>query len=210
MAYRYAELGSKVLLVDADHVRGGTARTADPGADEFTALVEGERGDGDKRTPSTRWPIDAFTHTDVPNLIVVGHDASAAPMTRRARLDVMEVMEAARKYADVVIFDTGPILDSVSSIKLAQHADVTVLVVPVRRQRRGPLRVIARQLEGHDGLLLPVTTDGARRVRRSRRAGDGDDVRTHRGPAEAAESEPADASSARPSEEAADSSGRVP
>jgi Mrp family chromosome partitioning ATPase len=211
MAYRYAELGSKVLLVDADHVRDGTARTSDLGTDELTAFVESGRGEGaDKPAPSTRWPIDAFTHTDVPNLIVVGRDASAAPMTRRARVDVMEVMEAARKYADVVIFDTGPILDSVSSIKLAQHADVTVLVVPVRRQRRGPLRVIARQLEGHDGLLLPVTTDGTRRVRRSRRAGDGDDARTHRGPAEAAESEPADAASARPSEEAADSSGRVP
>lgn len=202
MAYRYAELGSRVLLVDADHFRDGDAPRTDLWTDDLKALMESDRADGELPARSTQ-SIDAFTHTDVPNLIVVGHNASAVPMNRRARLDVMEVMEAARRYADVVIFDTGPILDSVSSIKLAQHADVTVLVVPVRRQRRASLRVIARQLEDHDGLLLPVTTNGARR-----RVGGGDGGRrsTH----DATSAQDPGASTARTPDEAAEAGGRVP
>jgi capsular polysaccharide biosynthesis protein len=214
MAYRYAELGSKVLLVNADHIRGDTSRRADLRAEGLSALVEGDRGEPDQQPRLTGSPMDAFTHTDVPNLIVVGYDERSSPMTRRARVDVMEVMEAARKYADVVIFDTGPILDSVSSIKLAQHADVTVLVVPVRRQRSEPLRIIARQLEGHDGLLLPVTTSGVRTSRTSRsrvgRSGhdvrsDRDDPPSHTGPV----TEPAERAATREHEETTEAGGRL-
>jgi Mrp family chromosome partitioning ATPase/capsular polysaccharide biosynthesis protein len=175
MASRYAEMGSKVLLVDADHVQGDISRTFDVRADGLSALVdhevrELEAGPTDSSSPtdssnaasadeSGGRPSGAFTPTEIPNLVVVGHDVGT-PSGSRPRRDAVEIMEAARRHADVVIFDSGPMLDSVSSARLARYADVAVLVVPVRRQRRRPLEAIARQLDTRAGLLLPVATYG--------------------------------------------------
>ena len=58
-------------------------------------------------------------------------------------------------------------MDSASSVQLAQTADSVVLSIPLKHQMTRGLEVVARQLVGANGLILPVTTPtrGPRRTR---------------------------------------------
>jgi Mrp family chromosome partitioning ATPase len=167
MAHRYAEAGSKVLLVHADHAGGGVSRQFDVGADGLTALGDRTGTEADGHDAVEPLSADDITAAPISNLVVAHPAGTSAPASPHSRLDVAEMMDAARKYVDVVIFDSGQILESISSAKLARFADVTVLVVPVRRQHRRPLVAIARQLAEREGLLIPVTTRGFGRRRAS-------------------------------------------
>jgi succinoglycan biosynthesis transport protein ExoP len=175
LAYRYAEMGSKVLLIDADPDRAELSERFGVVGDGFAALLS--RGGLTQRPVTGARTSNQFARTG--NLVVVGRtnrDGSAVMSADRAHLDAAQVIEAAAEIADVVIVDSGPVLGSVSAARFSQLADVTVLMVPVRHESRRRSAEIARRLRGRHGMVLPVVAPRLRAA--GRRSGAGRNLRS--------------------------------
>ncbi len=161
MANRYAALGSQVLLVDADLRHPEVTALFAPGRPGIAALLNhGDDTDasGVRRRPSLG---DPFTPTGVPGLSVIGlGDKSASAPLRRQ--NVQDVVEAASRHAHVVVFDGGPLLDSATTVQLAQVADAVVLTMPMKRQRMDALVGVIHQIRASRAELLPVGTPAGR------------------------------------------------
>lgn len=155
MAARYASAGSHVLLVDVD-VRHPALTHAfargRAGIDALTSRTNGTKPASGGRTTGQQEP---FAPTPVAGLSVVGlgGKSSASPLQRQ---NVLDVVEAAKRHAQVVVFDGGPLLDSATTVRLASIADVVVLAVPVERQRTDALAALGRQIAASDVPLLVV------------------------------------------------------
>ncbi|QGG96000.1 hypothetical protein [Actinomarinicola tropica] len=157
MARHFAGMGSQVLLVDAD--------TSDP---ELTTLAgEGVSGvrmllsdDPARTSPSGRTdrnrPRHPYMRTGVNGLRFsgLGEVADAHGIRRQ---DASTLLERASEHAQVVVVDAGVLMDAAANVALAQLADVVVLTMPAKRQRRSTLEVTIRQLSSR-GALLPVMT----------------------------------------------------
>ncbi len=161
MANRYAALGSQVLLVDADLRHPEVTALFAPGRPGIAALlnhIEEADASGIRRRPSLG---DPFTPSGVPGLSVIGlGDKSASAPLRRQ--NVQDVVEAASRHAHVVVFDGGPLLDSATTVQLAQVADAVVLTMPMKRQRMDALAGVVHQIRASRAELLPVGTPAGR------------------------------------------------
>ena len=161
MANRYAALGSQVLLVDADLRHPEVTALFAPGRPGIAALLDhGDETDasGLRRRPSLG---DPFTPSGIPGLSVIGlGDKSASAPLRRQ--NVQDVVEAASRHAHVVVFDGGPLLDSATTVQLAQVADAVVLTMPMKRQRMDALAGVVHQIRASRAELLPVGTPAGR------------------------------------------------
>lgn len=161
MANRYAALGSQVLLVDADLRHPEVTALFAPGRPGIAALLshrEETDANGLRRRPTLG---DPFTPSGVPGLTVVGlGDKSASAPLRRQ--NVQDVVDAASRHAHVVVFDGGPMLDSATTVQLAQLADAVVLTMPIKRQRLDALVGVVHQLRATKAELLPVGVPAGR------------------------------------------------
>jgi Mrp family chromosome partitioning ATPase len=161
MANRYAALGSQVLLVDADLRHPEVTSLFAPGRPGIAALLnqtEDADANGQRRRPSLG---DPFTPSGVPGLSVIGlGDKSASAPLRRQ--NVQDVVDAASRHAHVVVFDGGPLLDSATTVQLAQLADAVVLTMPMKRQRLDALVGVVHQIRASKAELLPVGTPAGR------------------------------------------------
>ncbi|MEM7272684.1 MAG: hypothetical protein AAF547_06350 [Actinomycetota bacterium] len=160
MAERFAGAGSSVVLVDADvrdpRVTAIFNATGDGGVPSVVA------NDGaliDQRGRSV------FTRTMDPEVSVLGLGANRGAASLR-RETVASVLEAARRKAQIVVFDGGPALDLASTLQLTSLADAVVLSVPLSRQKSDALSDLSRQLGNVRHKLLPVITSPARRAAR--------------------------------------------
>lgn len=161
MANRYAALGSQVLLVDADLRHPEVTSLFAPGRPGIAALLshsDETDANGLRRRPNLG---DPFTPSGVPGLTVVGlgDKSGNAPIRRQ---NVQDVVEAASRHAHVVVFDGGPLLDSATTVQLAQLADAVVLTMPLKRQRLDSLAGVVHQIRSTDAELLPVGTPAGR------------------------------------------------
>ncbi|MFN8021001.1 MAG: hypothetical protein U0Q03_05670 [Acidimicrobiales bacterium] len=161
MANRYAALGSQVLLVDADLRHPEVTSLFAPGRPGIAALLshtEEIDANGLRRRPNLG---DPFTPSGVPGLTVVGlgDKSGNAPIRRQ---NVQDVVDAASRHAHVVVFDGGPLLDSATTVQLAQLADAVVLTMPLKRQRLDALAGVVHQIRSTDAELLPVGTPAGR------------------------------------------------
>lgn len=158
LARRFVGPGSRVLLVDCD------SRDPELSAllmrDPLHALVPPGEGEG----PELSALEEALVATSVPNLQVTSlsrlTDLSMAtadePVQTSRRPDMAEVVAIASEHADVVVFDGGALLSSVSTVQLSSSCDAVVLAMP-RRPRIRSLEIVANELGGH-GHILAVST----------------------------------------------------
>ncbi|WP_420450775.1 hypothetical protein [Ilumatobacter sp.] len=162
MAANFANSGRVVTLIDGNTGNPALSRPLTASLGSLVALD----GPGDEhdsgRTRASRW----FDQTPIDNLRVIGSVNAAERGVQVA--NVLDVADAARDGADVVVFDGGPLMGAASTVQLSRTADAVVLAVPVHRQRSEPLRTVARQLRLSSGTVLPVVTPKLR----SRRSGD--------------------------------------
>ncbi len=160
MAERYAAGGASVVVVDGDvrdpRITALFNATADGGVPSVIgndgALVD-ERG------------RSAFTRTMDPAVSVLGLGPNRG-MAALRRDTVPAVLDAARRKAEIVVVDGGPVLDLASTLQFASLADAVVLAVPLARQKAVALEDLARQLDPVRGKLLPVVTSPSRRTAR--------------------------------------------
>ncbi|MGF1597367.1 MAG: hypothetical protein ACFCVK_10645 [Acidimicrobiales bacterium] len=160
MAERFAAGGASVVLVDADvrdpRVTALFNATADGGV---PSVITNDGALVDQRGRS------AFTRTMDPAVSVLGLGPNRGSAALR-RDTVPAVLDAARRKAEIVVVDGGPVLDLASTIQFAALADAVVLAVPLSRQKADALSDMGRQLESVSDKLLPVVTAPSRRTAR--------------------------------------------
>jgi Mrp family chromosome partitioning ATPase len=170
LAGRYANSGSQVVVVDADQRDPEVSRlfgaAKNSGVPGLLALMNARqlRARDDRRL-ETALP-SPFTETSVPEIrILGGGDKTDGNALRRT--NIPDVLKATTAEAHIVLIDAGPILESAVAVQFCQLVDAVVLAVPRRRQRTAALEVVARQLVGRRGAVLPVMTSPSRRRNRS-------------------------------------------
>ncbi len=158
MAERFAAGGASVVLIDADvrdpRVTALFNATSDGGV---PAVISNDGALVDQRGRS------AFTRTMDPAVSVLGLGPNRGSAALR-RDTVPGVLDAARRKAEIIVVDGGPVLDLASTIQFAALADAVVLAVPLSRQKADALSDMARQLESVRPKLLPVMTSPSRRA----------------------------------------------
>ncbi|MFM2071684.1 MAG: hypothetical protein RLZZ623_1947 [Actinomycetota bacterium] len=169
MATRFAANGSQVTLIDVDPRNPELTRLFAAGSPGIPALLAtgSDQGALPKRgRDGSR--LDPFSPTSIRGLSVIGIGDKADSSGLR-RQNVPDIIATASAHSHVVVFDGGPLMDSASSVQLAQLCDTLVLAVPMRRQLTRTLATIATQVRGRRGELLPVSMP-ALRGRSSRRS----------------------------------------
>jgi Mrp family chromosome partitioning ATPase len=160
MAERFAAGGASVVVIDGDvrdpRITALFNATADGGVPSVIAN-DGAMTDSRGRSP--------FTRTMDPAVSVLGLGPNRGSAALR-RDTVPAVLDAARRKAEVVVVDGGPVLDLASTLHFALMADAVVLAVPLARQKADSLLDLGRQLEPVSAKLLPVVTSPSRRSAR--------------------------------------------
>lgn len=157
LARRYAENGTKVLLMDADSSDPALSRAFGGAARGIRSLIDAEVR-GDTRRAATARSIRPYSETGYPNLRFAGLDETAEGRSLR-RQDAPALLVAAGHHAQIVVVDVGPLMSAAASVHLAELCDALVLVVPEKRQDRGELELVGRQLKTMGTIALPVSTD---------------------------------------------------
>ncbi len=160
LASRMASERSNVFLIDADTSDPGLSRVMGEGVSGVRRLV---RTDASQATRPLRSGPVGFSAAGLSHVRFAG--LGDEPISRRFidRKDVDALLRAASQQAPVVVVDAGHLMDAASSVQLAHHADVVVLAIPERHQSRAGLEVVARQLTGLTGTVVPVMTPVSRR-----------------------------------------------
>ena len=156
MAASFAESGQKVLVIDCDFRR--------PAVGHLLGMGPG-RGLRDIEDPHEPALQGLVTATDVEGVSMI---PAGAPGIAPAWFlhDVGTFVDLARRLADVVILDTGPITLTSEASALIPSVDAMVLVVRAGRLTRGQARGTVEQLTrlgaSMSGIVL-VGTHGAKR-----------------------------------------------
>ncbi|MEZ5406742.1 MAG: hypothetical protein R2761_01880 [Acidimicrobiales bacterium] len=160
MAERFAAGGASVVVIDGDvrdpRVTALFNATADGGV---PSVIASDGALTDQRGRS------AFTRTMDPAVSVLGLGPNRGSAALR-RDTVPAVLGAARRKAEVIVVDGGPVLDLASTLQFAVLADAVVLAVPLARQKGDALLDLSRQLGPVAAKLLPVVTAPSRRSAR--------------------------------------------
>lgn len=159
LARRFAENGSRVLLIDADRRHPELGQRFASLAPRLAPVLE--KG----WTPPSQGGVpspDGLSETGVSNLQVTTLAGLSnlsldgdEPTASSWRPDIAGLIVAGAAHADVLVFDGGALMDSVSTVQLTRLCDAVVLAMP-RRQRIRALETVAGQLR--DRPLLPVWT----------------------------------------------------
>lgn len=144
-----AEENLTVVLMDADPVRGDTARRlkipAEPG---LATVLAGEIGFA-----------DALIQTDLPNLLVLppGEYGPHVPELLSGRASSVLFNDLARRYPDcVIVIDTAPSLASAVPANLAPNVSQIVFVVEAGQTQQSEIEAAVHLLSGcsHISFLL--------------------------------------------------------
>lgn len=176
MANRYAAGGASVALLDANPANPEITRLFATDGPTITSLRTSGRvqaphpvanAGGNRHQPRRKVGLAdepvASSSNEGPLIVGVGDLDSAASLRRE---DLPSIIAAASQHASILVFDAGPLLNSASTVQLAEVADAVVLAVPMPRQATRPLQVIARELQDVRGLVLPVAVPATHTVRR--------------------------------------------
>ena len=156
MAASFAESGQKVLVIDCDFRR--------PAVGELLGMGPGRglRDIDDPHEPALQGLV-AATSIEGVSMIPAGEPGIAPAWFLH---DVATFVDLARRLADVVILDTGPVTLTSEASALIPSVDAMVLVVRAGRLTRGEARGIVEQLTrlgaSMSGIVL-VGTHGAKR-----------------------------------------------
>lgn len=167
-----------VLLVDADRRRPDLTswfltdaaapraeragrEAEDPDDEELDVLevLDDDHVPSDPGAGPTPTSVPKLSITNVATLNRLAESDGAG----RRRLDASELIAVATLYADVVVFDGGPFMDSATTVQLSRVCDAVVLALPADQKIR-PLQTVAAELRTRS-LVLPVWTPSGSRLR---------------------------------------------
>jgi capsular polysaccharide biosynthesis protein len=155
LAARFNELGSSVVLVDADLANSAITRTFAPSGLGIPALLANGSNTTEIRTGKTRPQHDPYVSYGTLHVLGLGARNGRASLPRA---QVAEVIDGASREAQIVVIDAGEALDSSAALEICRLVDVVVVAVPVKKQRRQILEEIGGELSGRARSILPVIT----------------------------------------------------
>jgi capsular polysaccharide biosynthesis protein/Mrp family chromosome partitioning ATPase len=153
LAARFNELGSSVVLVDADLANSAITRTFAPSGLGIPALLANDNID--TRSGKSRPQQDPYVSYGTVHVLGLGARNGRASLPRA---QVAEVIDGASREAQIVVIDAGEALDSSSALEICRLVDVVIVAVPVKKQRRQILEEIGGELSGRARSILPVIT----------------------------------------------------
>jgi non-specific protein-tyrosine kinase len=147
-----AQAGSSVILVDADLRRSSLHKFFSvPGKEGLTNLLMQEK-----------LGFDGYLQeTGVDNLrLLTSGPLPPDPADLLGSKKMQHLIEALKYEADLVIFDTPPLMPVSDAAMLALETDAVLLVVEVGRTRRGALRRCMEDLQRADAHVLGAVLNG--------------------------------------------------
>ena len=148
LAVVFAQAGRRVLLVDADLRKPGAHRMFDlPNSEGLTTLVGGNKAtlDGVARP------------TEEPNLrVVTSGPLPPKPAELMGSQRMLAVLEQLKSGADLLIFDSSPLLVVSDSVILSSFLDGTVLVIDAGRSRERAVRQARDALKNAGANVLGI------------------------------------------------------
>jgi capsular exopolysaccharide synthesis family protein len=138
LAVVFAQAGRSVLLVDADLRWPSIQDLFDlPNVRGLTTLLRGEVTD----------PADVAQPTEQPNLrVITTGPLPPNPAEQLGSHRMQTVIETLRESADIVIFDSPPLLAVADAAVLSAFADGTLLVIDASRSRRRQVEIASSML----------------------------------------------------------------
>lgn len=132
LAVVFAQAGRRVLLVDADLRWPSVHKYFDvPNSHGLTTLLRGEASDLN----------DVAQATELQNLrILPTGPLPPNPAEQLGSQRMQSVIELLRRNADIVIFDSPPLLAVADASVLSAFADGTILVIDASKSKRGQVR----------------------------------------------------------------------
>ena len=147
-----AELGHRVLLIDADQGFGGHAEFF--GVTHETALSE--------VAESGRYET-AISGTDEPTLFVAQLAPRGVPVSKlTAQTDFSGIFDALREDFEFLLVDVPPISDSSDALLVVREVDGVVMVIEAERTRWQVARQLRDRLEKQGGRVLGVVLNKRR------------------------------------------------
>jgi capsular exopolysaccharide synthesis family protein len=135
----FAQAGRRVLLVDADLRWPSAHRYFDlPNVDGLTTLLRGETADLN----------DVAQATEQPNLrVLTTGPLPPNPAEQLGSQRMQVVLGMLRQAADIVIFDSPPLIAVADAAVLSAFADGTLLVIDATKSRRRQVSIASAMLE---------------------------------------------------------------
>jgi capsular exopolysaccharide synthesis family protein len=161
LAGSLAQIGKRVLLVDTDLRNPSIARALHVdgiGQDFLSALTEADPSCSDARRHARTTSVEGL------ELLALAKPAGAAEAEVLATAAPAICLDQWRKWYDVILLDSSPILPVADARMLARHADGTILVVREDHCHRKDVFDAMAYLRAAGGTLLGTVFNGAART----------------------------------------------
>lgn len=158
----FARAGERTIVVDADSPSPQLARVLPgPGKPRGTDPSAAGRSPAPAADPG-RPGRPAVQPTDIPGLEVASWSGTAGALGRASR--VADVVRWARRRADVVVIDAGPLLSSTDSLALLPEVDAVVVLIRAGKTTEESARLAREYLAQLQAPVLGVALFGASTV----------------------------------------------
>lgn len=135
LAVAMATAGQRTLLIDADLRRpSGHIVLGEENSVTLATLLSGEGSSPEIETPQNSEEFFGLFDTDIKNLSFVPAGLTKAPPSELLGTEVFALfLESARRYFDMILIDSPPVLVATDSVLLAEKADASLIVVSANK-----------------------------------------------------------------------------
>jgi polysaccharide biosynthesis transport protein len=151
LARTWAEHGARVLVVDTD--------LTDPSVHRFFN-ISNEHGLLDFLT--TGRPLEQLVQsTSLPNVSIIAAGGPASASLQMLPQQLTELVIWSKAHADIILFNTSPILENSDTVLIARHAENSIFVARERHASSRSLRRAVHMLQSSGTSLLGVVLTDA-------------------------------------------------